>query len=143
MTSDDFFEHCAAGMTVGVVLVDGLHHCEQVLRDIWNSLKVLEPNGTIVVHDCNPPDELSQMVPRPKGQVHWNGDVWKAIVYLRSSRSDLSVVTIDADEGLGLVRRHDPQREHGNLLVTSKEPRDLGFYDLVAHRSEYLGLVSA
>jgi predicted O-methyltransferase YrrM len=35
-----------------IVFVDGLHIEEQSTKDIHNALKVLNENGTIVVHDC-------------------------------------------------------------------------------------------
>jgi len=40
-----------------VIFIDGLHTSYQVERDIKNSLNHLSENGTIVLHDCNPPTE--------------------------------------------------------------------------------------
>ncbi|CAM9555587.1 unnamed protein product, partial [Choristocarpus tenellus] len=64
--------------------------------------------GTIVLHDCNPRHEISQLYPFPpdgnKNAVAWNGDVWKAIVNLRT-RPGIEVVVGDFDFGVGVLRR--------------------------------------
>ena len=131
-TSDEFFAEQKGYLNLSVVLVDGLHHWAQVLRDILNSISHLNPLGTVVVHDCNPPDEGSQIVPRQ--QTHWNGDCWKAIVHLRATRPDLRVYTLDADEGLGMVCWSRNEK-----LIP--EPGELTWEGLVLHRTEWLGLV--
>ena len=131
-TSDAFFADQKGYLNLHVVLVDGLHHADQAMRDILNSVSHLHPHGTVVVHDCNPLDEASQIVPRR--QAHWNGDVWKAIVRLRSTRPDLRVYVIDADEGLGVVQwsRNEPLIE---------VPKELTWDGLKANRRDWLGLV--
>jgi predicted O-methyltransferase YrrM len=58
MTSDDFF--LQNKKMFDIVFIDGLHIEEQVEKDIKNSLAILAANGTIVVHDCNPPTEWHQ-----------------------------------------------------------------------------------
>ena len=40
-----------------IIFIDGLHTADQVERDIINSLNHLSDNGSIVLHDCNPPTE--------------------------------------------------------------------------------------
>ena len=132
LTSDEFFADQKGYLNLSVVLVDGLHHADQIERDILNSISHLNPLGTVVVHDCNPPDEGSQIVPRQ--QVHWNGDGWKVITMLRATRSDLRVYTIDADEGLGIVEWSRCER-----LIPP--PGELTWDGLVLHRTEWLGLV--
>ena len=131
-TSDEFFANQEGYLNLSVVLVDGLHHWAQVLRDILNSISHLNPLGTVVVHDCNPLDEGSQIVPRQ--QAHWNGACWKAIVHLRATRPDLRVSTLDVDEGLGVVCWSRNER-----LIP--EPGELTWEGLVLHRTEWLGLV--
>lgn len=75
MTSDEFFEQNRE--TFDLVYVDGLHLREQVVRDIYNSLRWLNPNGVILAHDCRPRREDYQI----RGQ--FCGDVWKGIVDIR------------------------------------------------------------
>lgn len=100
LTSDEFF---AQNQEVfDVVFIDGLHHSDQVLRDIENALKFLNPNGYIVCHDMDPENEITQRVPQETDA--WTGDCWKAWVTLRSKRSDLSMFVLDTDYGCGIIR---------------------------------------
>jgi hypothetical protein len=98
--SDEFFEMNKAKFDL--IFIDGLHHSDQVYRDILNSLDCLNDNGTIVVHDCNPINEGMQAVPRR--QDHWTGDVWKAWARLRSERSDLEMFVLKNGNGCGVIR---------------------------------------
>ena len=69
------------------------------------------------MHDCFPPHEAaafpSDLFPTEEEQSQlegwngeWCGDVWKSIVYMKKTMSDiLDVYVIDADYGLGVVRK--------------------------------------
>jgi predicted O-methyltransferase YrrM len=57
-TSDEFFE--TNDKTFDIIFIDGLHHADQLKKDIINSLKVLNDKRTIICHDVNPPSELIQ-----------------------------------------------------------------------------------
>lgn len=129
--SDDFFASLS-DQRFGVVLVDGLHHADQVLRDVDNALKFLSDDGFVVMHDCNPQSEEAQKVPRTVRQ--WNGDCWKAVVRLRE-RADIDVFTIDSDFGIGVVRKGPNQSR------VQDAPETLSYSDLVDHRDWYLRLV--
>lgn len=131
--SDAFFATLQARNFFDLVFIDGLHHHEQVYRDVVNSLDCLSVGGTIVLHDCNPRNEEMQCVPRI--QAEWTGDCWKAIVRLRTSRPDLNVTVLDTDYGLGVVRRG-----RSEPIKLTKRWDELGWDDLVAHRAELLGL---
>lgn len=98
MTSDEFFR--VNQERFDLVFIDGLHLCEQVLRDVDNSLRCLRPGGCIVLHDCLPARREHQE--RQKQTWNWTGDVWKAVVTLRQ-RPDFDVGVLDADWGLGVV----------------------------------------
>lgn len=113
-----------------LIFIDGLHHADQVERDILNALKFLTDNGSIVVHDCNPTSEAMQQVPRIQGE--WTGDVWRAWVKLRC-RADLSMVVLDTDYGVGVIRKgkQDP------LYVRESAT----YQDFVNNRKEWLNLV--
>ena len=82
-TSDDFFKDNKE--TFDLVFIDGLHEYSQVKKDILNSLKFLNKDGLILVHDCLPESMSKQAVPRYR--MIWNGDVWKAIVDLRQNKN--------------------------------------------------------
>jgi hypothetical protein len=53
--SDDFFQNYK-GDKFDVIFVDGDHHSEQVIKDYNNSIKILNQNGLIFIHDLLPPD---------------------------------------------------------------------------------------
>lgn len=104
MSSDDFFESIMndAEISFDIIFIDGLHHKEQVLKDIKNSLEFLSPKGTIIVHDCLPTSFEMQKVPRETKA--WTGDVWKAIVELKKKKSTIKVSVVDVDMGCGIIQ---------------------------------------
>ena len=65
--------------------------------------------GVIFLHDCRPLTERRAIpassfrqakgINVPGWDGFWNGDVWKAIVHLRSLRKDLKVCVLDCDRG--------------------------------------------
>ena len=115
-----------------VVFVDGLHHAEQVYRDINNALNCIVDNGVVVCHDMNPPSEIMQRVPRETKW--WTGDGWKAWVRLRSERADLSMFVIDTDFGCGVIRKGRQER--------IQLPETLDWSTLDENRVALLGLIS-
>jgi hypothetical protein len=134
MTSDDFFEKHIT-QKYDIVFVDGLHLHEQVYRDIINSLNNLNENGVIVVHDCNPITEITQR--RERASNAWHGDVWKAIVQLRSENSDIEIYTVDTDEGCGIIKKGKQE------LLKINESKNIYEYDfLEKNRVEALNLIS-
>ena len=98
-TSDQFFDQNKNNFDI--IFIDGLHHYSQVLKDINNSLKILNRNGFILVHDCLPRSLAQQAVPRYRAS--WNGDVWKAIVELRT-KSNLNIFTSQIDFGVAIIQ---------------------------------------
>lgn len=102
VTSDAFF--ASNTEQFDIVLIDGLHHAEQVFRDFFNAANILSPNGVILFHDCNPQTEIAQ---RREVQLdehgNWNGDTWKAMVYLRRICPNLFAPVMDFDQGVGVV----------------------------------------
>ena len=129
LTSDDFF--AINNDAYDLIFIDGLHTAEQVGRDILSSLRVLRPNGTILVHDCNPTTREMQLV--PQRQLTWTGDVWKAWVTLRAERSDLTMYVIDVESGCGLIRR--------GRQATVRLPAELTYEALARDRTALLNLV--
>jgi len=97
MTSDDFFKIC--DRKYDIIFIDGLHEYTQVVKDFNNAVDHINDNGYILFHDCNPPDEESQYVPRQT--VSWNGDVWKAFILIKEVNPHAYV--LDTDFGIGVV----------------------------------------
>ncbi|POY06125.1 biotin carboxyl carrier protein, partial [Mycobacterium kansasii] len=67
----------------------------------------------------------------------WSGDVWKAIVYIRSLRHDLRVTVLDCDRGVGVIRRAPSE---SRLSYSQKEIEALNYADLAADRERLLNL---
>lgn len=107
-TSDEFFS--SNKDMFDCVFIDGLHTYDQVLKDVKNSLKFLDNNGIIILHDCLPISINHQRVPRTR--YTWNGDVWKAIVELRTHKN-LEVFTVEADQGLGVIKK----KNNSDILI--------------------------
>jgi SAM-dependent methyltransferase len=135
MTSDAFFEQNE--LTFDLVFIDGLHHADQVLRDVGHALAVLNEGGVIVLHDCNPAAERLQRVPPPRDGEPWNGDVWKAVVLLRC-RCDVDVAVGDFDYGCGVLLR----RPNSLPLVIEHTLDTLSYGDLAANRRQWLRLMT-
>jgi len=70
-TSDQFFKDNKENFDC--IFIDGLHYYSQVKKDIQNSLKILNPNGIILLHDCLPNNYFEQAIPRC--QYTWNGEL--------------------------------------------------------------------
>jgi hypothetical protein len=102
-TSDQYFDFISPDTKFDIIFIDGLHHYQQVLKDIENSLNHLSDNGTIVCHDCLPTTEKMQERDDHGGE--WTGDVWKAIAKLRIETIDLDIKVVDTDYGCGIIRR--------------------------------------
>tara|TARA_R100000388_G_C7232720_1_gene155738 strand:+ start:425 stop:1009 length:585 start_codon:yes stop_codon:yes gene_type:complete len=98
MTSDQFFEMISPDQTYDIIYIDGDHEKTQVLKDVENSLKHLNPGGTILCHDVNPPEER-WLAPR------YCNNCWEAWAELRSTRSDLEMYALNVDLGPGIIRR--------------------------------------
>lgn len=153
-TSDAFFADQAELLhqhPVDVALIDGLHTYEQVVRDVQHTLRYLRDDGVIFLHDCNPPFALAaqraesweDFMAQQKGPLAigvWNGDVWKAIVHLRSTRDDLVVGVLKCDQGVGFVRRGTPE---STLPYSVEQVAALTYEDLKADRARLLNLKPA
>lgn len=143
MTSDDFFENVASNFNIkyDVIFIDGLHHTEQVDRDIQNSLKFLEDDGVILLHDCNPINEMRQRVPADFDiwAYGWNGDVWKSIAKFRKNNSHLKtdVFVINIDEGIGVIKNNSE-----GIELSLELPDELNYEFLNQNRNELLNLKS-
>lgn len=123
MTSDNYFDQNLDNFDL--IFIDGLHVKEQVLKDIENSFKFLNPKGTIVLHDCLPYSEDSQSPIEYKVPI-WNGNVWEAFAHLRQYKN-LFMMTINTDWGLGVIKKGNqipyqlPEKVNYDFFVENKE----------------------
>ncbi len=138
MTSDHFF--LANNDKFDIIFIDGLHHADQLLRDVRNSLRILNQNGVIICHDLLPDIEETQLVPRQSKR--WTGDCWKAWAYLRSTDPNLKMFIYDIDHGVGVIERGQQNlidcsnldwdwfvKNRGQLNIRSYDPNVLQMCD--------------
>jgi Methyltransferase domain len=157
MTSDDFFTHPWAltlleQRGLDVVFVDGNHTCGQVVRDVENSLRYLHDDGVIVIDDCKPRDPFLAIPALSYEQfcatyakgcppgAGWCRDVWKAVVYLRSTHDDLRITVLDCWTGIGLVSKGPAK---SRLSLSAIQISALDYADLDANRNWLLNLKPA
>jgi hypothetical protein len=132
MTSNEMFSRIPDYKKWDIVFIDGLHMKEQVLNDVLNSMKHLNPNGTIVLHDCYPHREECQIVPRMCSE--WNGDVWKTIAYLSYNGVKLNVLNVDY--GIGIIPYQKIELIHDTVYMDF-----LKWDDFVEHKNEMLHVI--
>ena len=133
-TSDNFFINNKDKFDI--IFIDGLHHYEQVIKDIYNSLDILNDNGHILIHDCLPRTIAHQAIPRYRGS--WNGDVWKSIVELRT-KSNLEVFTCEIDFGVGVIRKKINTKP---LDIKINDFKKLKFKDYYHNNKEFMNVIS-
>tara|TARA_B100001093_G_C26846873_1_gene1023264 strand:+ start:846 stop:1580 length:735 start_codon:yes stop_codon:yes gene_type:complete len=136
MTSDKFFINNKEKFDL--IFIDGLHTYKQTRLDIINSLKHIQNNGFILLHDCFPFTYYDQAVPR--AQRKWNGDVWKAITEFRTYK-ELNVSVGAFDNGIGLIYKSD-NKDTLLLEVNNNDFNKLKYKDYYNNFYHYLNLLS-
>jgi hypothetical protein len=120
LTSDDFFQKNAEGVTPDLSFIDGMHLFENALRDFMNVERRAAP-GAVAVLAAILPNHPAQ-ARRDRQTQAWSGDVWRVADVLKRHRSDLFVLPIDAaPAGLLLVAGLDQANrvlwDHYNPMV--------------------------
>lgn len=134
LPSDAYFanlDESGSAERFDLVFVDGLHHREQVVRDVQNAIRYLTPGGAIVVHDCDPPNERAGGRAMCGGV--WCGDVWKGWIDLRRSL-DREAFVVDTDLGCGVILEGEP--------TPPESDADPTWTEFAADRAGWLRLVS-
>lgn len=131
-TSDDFFK--ANEKYFDIIFIDGLHLEEQVTKDIKNSLDKLNPGGTIVLHDCNPTEEIHQVeIHEPQKCGAWMGTTWRAFAKFIKNNPSYNTYTINTDCGLGVIQK---------ISTFEFEEENLNYEFLEKNRGKVLNLIS-
>ena len=135
ITSDEFFELIKGHEDIkyDLIFIDGLHEYSQVKKDIENSLNHLQPNGFIVMHDCNPVSYDAQLPDRKT--IAWNGDVWKSFVEFKQNNLLYECCVIDTDFGVGVIK-NNPNPFHSTPLI------DMDYQTFNSDRKKYLNLLT-
>lgn len=131
-TSDIFFEQ--NNKKFDCIFIDGSHEAPQVYKDIVNSVNSLSDNGIIVMHDCLPPDENHQIVPRIQSM--WTGDVWKAFVSFRENHNTFDCFVLNTDYGVGIIKPTNTQ------LPTFKAGAELNWENFQQNTGKWLNLTN-
>jgi SAM-dependent methyltransferase len=100
ITSDEFFH--VQKSVYNIIFIDGLHHADQVRKDIINAWECLTDGGCLVLHDTNPDREEITHVPRDSKE--WCGDVYKAIHQIDGPPK----FTLKDDHGVTVIRKTGP-----------------------------------
>jgi len=111
MSSDDFFKNLEKGnldldenYKWDIIFIDANHLSNYVKNDLFNSLKHLNDNGLIFLHDVLPPNYDSQ--------TEYGGcqTAWKVIPYLLKYHPELHVCTTEEIHGgIGFVFKNKEQ----------------------------------
>ena len=133
-TSDNFFKK--NNRKFDLIYIDGLHHYDQVKKDIENSIFFLNVNGIIVIHDCMPRSFIEQAIPQSKGI--WTGDVWKNIVECRTFPF-IQTYTVYADHGISILLK---QPNKNILNLKSSNFKKLKFEEFYYNHNLYFNIIS-
>jgi len=129
MESDTFFS--VQDSEYDVIFIDGLHHADQVRKDIINALKCNAK--AIILHDTIPPSAAHQIVPRK--QLSWTGDVWRAVVGFKQSYPDVKLETYRSDYGLTVIY------PEGKKVKKNFENKELSYEEFKANEVELLNII--
>ena len=118
MTSDEFFKD--NNVFFDVIFIDGLHTYEQCSKDVINSMKFLNKDGIIILHD---------MLPRSKTEEtqEYSGDVWKVAVDLSKSKN-IEFIIANVDQGVGLLKTTEETKYIRQENIETKKFEDYKNY---------------
>ncbi len=86
-----------------IILIDSWHEYETSFRDLKDAFDLVRVGGSLVVHDCLPPnEEVATPYFIPGG---WAGLTYKAYLDFVLKREDLRYFTVDTDWGCGVITK--------------------------------------
>lgn len=134
MVSDAFFDLIKGHDEIkyDIIFIDGLHHADQVEKDIKNALNHVTKNGFILLHDCNPVSYEAQLIPRQT--IAWNGNTWKAFVDFKLNNPTYECCVVDTDFGVGFIKNSE-----GNYKLENRI-NDWNYFD--SNRKQLLNLIT-
>ena len=134
--SDDVFENLNLNK-FDVIFIDGMHNCENVLRDFNNSVNALTKDGAIFIDDCIPLNYNEQLkIPNRhhyengilKYGEEWTGDVWKFVYHLlKNYKNKIIVHYFHNIEFRGIVRVQF--KEKFEVVVSYDELNRYNYFD--------------
>ena len=101
-TTDEFFETNSDNFDA--VFIDADHRYESAVKDLENSLKILNYNGFIIMHDTDP-YKKEYLDPG------YCGDSYKITQYVYDNHPELDIITLPVTEaGLTIIKRKHETR---------------------------------
>ena len=98
MSTDDFFKQNTNKFDL--IFIDALHEYEQIKTDLLNSIKVLNENGFIALHDVDP---LRENLKVPE----FCGDAYKILKYIDERLKDYQFTVVHYDEvGIAILQKN-------------------------------------
>lgn len=122
MTSDLFFDNLRNNKLEklkkdykwDVIFIDADHNCNQVYKDLENSLEFLSDDGIIFMHDVLPIKYERTLELAVPNIPLMNNDAWKVVHYILKEKEDLFACTFfQGEAGLGIIKKSKVKR---NLL---------------------------
>ena len=105
-TTNDFFEYYDGVISFDMIFIDANHNYDHVKIDLDQSLKILTPGGTIILHDTDPASA------KLLGEGYCS-DSYKILEDLRSN-DRVDFVTLPMNEaGLTIVKLRNSERHLG------------------------------
>jgi glycosyltransferase involved in cell wall biosynthesis len=149
-TSDSYFKNITDNVNqcnFDVVFIDGMHRCENVLRDFNNSINKLTKDGFIFIGDCIPLNYNEQLKTPIKhfyekgilkyGE-EWTGDVWKFLYHLLKNYKD----KINLQYFHNINYRGMFMLQIKDKFTVDVSYEELNSYDYFEHFNDYSGLLS-
>ena len=112
MTSDEMFEQMSDDKKYDIIFIDAMHDESYVDRDVENSMKHLNENGVICLHDSLPISEdcAKKYSTYSNNRGTWCGDVFKSIVKL--NQTNLNYITVNNDDlGLTIIKHNNIDKD--------------------------------
>lgn len=137
-TSDAFFASGMPDTAIDLAFIDGLHHHEQVLRDLAGIEAHLAPGGVVVIDDVIPLDAATAT--RERTTAFWTGDVYKAVIVLARARRDLRLRVVPCrPAGLAVLDRF-PGGEPPDVAPVAAEVAGWSYDESLAWLNEHIVL---
>ena len=150
-TSDEYFEKLHnAEIKYDAIFIDGNHQSECVIKDINNSISVLNVSGCIFVSNILPINHNEQLnVPNKfnyengilKCQEEWTGDIWKVLYYILLNYNDKITTQIFNNKYYrGLA--HIIVNEKFNISLDETVSQEINKYNYFDDYNKYVYLLS-
>lgn len=119
------------GKKFDLVFIDPVHVRPDVDMALRTLPRLLNPDGILAVHDCNPEHVTLTSLARRPGS--WVGETYKAFTLFRAHNRD-QTTTVSEDFGVGLIWNI-------NLNLDYPLDADIDYFQFAANREEYIGLI--